>query len=56
TLQKMSAEAIILGCTEIPLGIPERKIGDTFIIDPGLILARALIREASPEKLLPWNW
>tara|TARA_B100000315_G_scaffold82408_2_gene75537 strand:+ start:8237 stop:9007 length:771 start_codon:yes stop_codon:yes gene_type:complete len=56
TLQKMSAEAIILGCTEIPLGIQERKIGDTFIIDPGLILARALIREASPEKLLPWNW
>ncbi len=56
TFQKMSAEAIILGCTEIPIGIPERKIGDTFIIDPGLILARALIREASPEKLLPWNW
>jgi len=25
-------------------------------LDPGLILARALIREFSPEKLLPWSW
>ena len=56
SLQKMNADAVILGCTEIPIGIPERKIGRTFIIDPGLILARALIRETEPEKLLPWNW
>ena len=56
SLQKMNADAIILGCTEIPIGIPERNIGSTFIIDPGLILARALIRETAPEKLLPWNW
>ena len=52
----MNADAVILGCTEIPIGIPERKIGSTFIIDPGLILARALIRETAAEKLLPWNW
>ena len=56
SFQKMNADAVILGCTEIPIGIPERKIGRTFIIDPGLILARALIRETAPEKLLPWNW
>ena len=56
TLENQGAQAIILGCTEIPLGIPERTIGETYCIDPGLILARALIREFCIEKLLPWNW
>jgi len=56
TLEKQGAQAIILGCTEIPLGIPERILGETYCIDPGLILARALIREFCSEKLLPWNW
>ena len=56
TLEKQGAQAIILGCTEIPLGLPERKIGETFCIDTSLILARALIREFSPEKLIPWSW
>ena len=55
-LEKQGVEAIILGCTEIPLGLPERKIGNTLFLDPGLILARALIREFKPEKLLPWKW
>ena len=55
-LKKQGVQAIILGCTEIPLGLPERKIGGTYFIDPGLILARALIREFNPEKLLPWSW
>ena len=55
-LKKQGVQAIILGCTEIPLGLPERKLGDIFFLDPGLILARALIREFSPEKLLPWSW
>ena len=56
TLEKQGAKAIILGCTEIPLGIPECTIGETYCIDPGLILARALIREFCGKKLLPWNW
>ncbi|MDG1487884.1 MAG: hypothetical protein P8R40_06820 [SAR324 cluster bacterium] len=55
-LEKQGVQAIILGCTEIPLGLLERKIGETFLLDPGLILARALIREFRPEKLLPWTW
>ena len=45
------AEAIILGCTEIPIAIVETKIKNTVIIDPSLLLARALIREVNPEKL-----
>ncbi len=52
-LQQKGAEAIILGCTEIPLALPEKWIGDLVIIDPTLVLARALIREANPDKLRP---
>lgn len=52
-LQKKGAEAIILGCTEIPLAITEKKIGETFIIDPTLILARALIKKTNPGMLKP---
>ncbi len=56
SLKKKGAEAIILGCTEIPLGIPERKIDDIFCIDTSLVLARALINEIKPEKLISWSW
>lgn len=45
--------AIIPACTEIPLALP----GDSFcglpLVDPVLALARALVREAAPEKLRP---
>ena len=56
TLEKQGAQAIVLGCTEMPLGIPERILSESYCIDPGLILARALIREFCSKKLLPWNW
>ena len=52
-LRKQGAEAIILGCTEIPLAIPETVLDGIFIIDPTRILARALIREANPNRLKP---
>lgn len=45
------AQAIILGCTEIPLVLPEQTYKGVPLIDPMLILARALIREANPKKL-----
>jgi aspartate racemase len=51
-LQRQDAQAIILGCTEIPLVLTEAAIGGTPLIDPTLILARALIREVAPERLL----
>lgn len=50
-LTEKGAEAIVLGCTEIPLAIPETKIGPTLCVDPTHILARALIREANVGKL-----
>lgn len=53
SLQEQGAEAVILGCTEIPLAIAEPVIGDTVMIDPARVLARALIREANPSKLKP---
>ncbi len=52
-LSDMGAEAIILGCTEIPLVLPEAKYKDTPFIDPMLALARALIRKTDPAKLKP---
>jgi aspartate racemase len=52
-LQQKEAQAIILGCTEMPLAITQSTFNDLPIIDPTLILARALIREANPAKLKP---
>lgn len=45
------AEIIILGCTEIPLALPCKQYSNIPLIDPMVSLARALIREANPEKL-----
>jgi len=52
-LASKGAQAVILGCTEIPLAIPEANMHGIALIDPTTILARALIREAAPEKLKP---
>ncbi len=52
-LKEQGAEALILGCTEIPLAIGETAVCDMIVIDPTRILARALIREANPKKLRP---
>ncbi len=52
-LKRMGAEAVILGCTEIPLAFPEGRIMGMVTIDPTLVLARALIRDDSPDKLKP---
>ena len=55
SLQSEGAGAVILGCTEIPIAIGEKKIGDTPIIDPTLVLARALIKSVAPDKLKPYG-
>ncbi|HEY4611553.1 MAG TPA: amino acid racemase [Bacteroidota bacterium] len=54
-LQQQHAEAVILGCTEIPLAVPERSFQGTVLIDPTVTLARALIRDFAPEKLKPFS-
>ena len=47
------AEAVILACTELPLAMPEQSFQGVTLVDPVVALARALIREAAPEKLKP---
>lgn len=50
-LKKEGAEIIILGCTELPLALPENDHNGMTLIDPNRILARALIYAFSPDKL-----
>lgn len=50
-LQKQGAEAIILGCTEIPLALTEPEHNGIPLVDPMVALARRLVQEANPEKL-----
>jgi aspartate racemase len=48
---KNSAEVIILGCTEIPLALPESNYNGIPLIDSTAILARALILNSNPDSL-----
>src|SRR5699024_4659875 len=50
-LIKRGAEAILLGCTEIPLVIMEKNIKNIKIINTLNVLARALVQAHSPDKL-----
>jgi aspartate racemase len=52
-LIEKKAEAIILGCTEIPLAIKDREYTGIPLIDPTMILARALVLAVAPQKLSP---
>jgi aspartate racemase len=52
-LYDQGADTIILGCTEIPLALPEQTFKDVPLIDPMFALARALIREVDEGKLRP---
>ena len=53
-LKERGAEAVILGCTEIPIAFPEKYIEGMVAIDPTTVLARALIQYDTPEKLKPY--
>ncbi|WP_406441729.1 amino acid racemase [Streptomyces sp. NBC_00631] len=44
-LTGQGAQAIIAGCTEIPLGLPADAV-DVPLVDPAVVLARALVRRA----------
>jgi aspartate racemase len=52
-LHAAGAEALILGCTELPLAIPGPRFAGLPVIDSTTALARALIRAADPSRLLP---
>ncbi|MCL1991878.1 MAG: amino acid racemase [Spirochaetes bacterium] len=50
-LAEKGAQAVILGCTELPLAIPPGATSSIQLIDPGLIAARKLVSLAAPERL-----
>jgi len=50
-VEKLGAEAVILGCTELPLAVPEPSVNGLAMIDPSAMLARALVHYASPDRL-----
>ena len=52
-LQAAGAEAVVLGCTELPVAFPEGEYDGLPLIDPTWVLARALIREVAPGQLQP---
>lgn len=54
-LKDKGAEAIILGCTEIPLVIKTEKVKDMMVINPTNVLARKLIEKINPKKLKPYK-
>ena len=53
-LREAGAEVVVLGCTEIPLALPEPVYEGTPLLDTSLILARALIRAVDEGRLQPW--
>ncbi|OGJ87979.1 MAG: hypothetical protein A2268_08605 [Candidatus Raymondbacteria bacterium RifOxyA12_full_50_37] len=52
-LKTKGVQAIILGCTELPFAFERKHANKMLFIDPTLVLARALVREAAPERLKP---
>ena len=52
-LRAQGAEAIVLGCTEIPLAFAESAYEGLPLVDPTWVLARALIRAVAPGQLRP---
>ena len=50
-LAARGADVVILGCTELPLAVPERAHAGTPLVSSTRALARALIRATHPAKL-----
>jgi len=53
-LGDQGADAVILGCTELPLAVRESSVDGLPVINPARMVARALIRTAFPDRLRPW--
>jgi len=50
-ITEAGAQLVVLGCTELPLAVPEPAVGDTPLVDATRVLARALIRAVAPGRL-----
>jgi aspartate racemase len=53
-LVERGAQAVIAGCTEIPLGVSPEEVDFPPLLDPAVVLARALIRRSYPRADPPW--
>ena len=51
-LTDKGACCIILGCTEFPLALTGGEFNSIPLVDPVELLAKALVREADPDKLM----
>jgi aspartate racemase len=51
-LQQLGAEAIVLGCTELPLAVSVEDIDGIPILDPAKIAVENLISQTCPDRLL----
>ncbi|WP_461533818.1 aspartate/glutamate racemase family protein [Sinomicrobium sp.] len=54
-LKEKGAEAVVLGCTEIPLVITSEIEKGLVMINPTNVLARALVKHANADKLKPFG-
>ncbi|MDR0569533.1 MAG: amino acid racemase [Spirochaetaceae bacterium] len=52
-LAHKGAQAVILGCTELPLAVASAPAFPIPLIDPAILTARKLIALTAPEKLAP---
>nr|MBP6788162.1 aspartate/glutamate racemase family protein [Promineifilum sp.] len=52
-LRAQGAEAVVLGCTEMPLAFAAGEFEGLPLIDATWVLARALIRAVEPQRLKP---
>ncbi len=55
SLKEKGADLLVFGCTEFPIAYRQPMFEGIPVIDSSTVLARALIREVSPEKLRPWK-
>lgn len=51
-LKANGAELVVLGCTELPLVLRDSVVEGLPLVDSTLVLARELIRQVAPEKLI----
>lgn len=49
-LKELGAEAVVLGCTELPLALPEDVVAGLPLVDPTRVLARALVGAVSAAR------
>ncbi len=50
-LREKNTDAIILGCTELPLALPQEELHGIKLVNPMRALARALVKSVSPMSL-----